>query len=677
MVLQNSYEEGCGSRKEAVPLCETNGTLTAFTSSAPSLMDSLEKPFKVVIVGAGASGLQCCYSLVHQYQMSLEDILILEARSRVGGRIYTTFETAVTKTILNCNGNATEQNGYAKEPTTTFALDHGAAWVHGTGFDSCMSGNDIARVLQQSSVQLLVNDGDVDSLDGATIINPVMHLLQLEADTRRHMKMDRSVENDIVERVDADVYDDLQIKPLVNGNPWMRPRSALHNQGQLGLFVAGQYIDNSSDQHRQIIDESLRRHYSILREVHSIGDEMYDSGQGMETTTTSVADVIRKVLETRPELFQCHPHGESPQDDQLVRQQIAAIAPFYMLLLECWYGCDVSTLQLCEFVEDEQRIQNHEDDQYKPQGDFLGPHCTLQNGMFSVLQPLLRNGVQERILLEQEVTQIGYSHLPDTTLAEDDVPSQNRFVTVETSSGLRLHADACVVTIPAGCLKDAVFTDPPLFSAPLSESKVEAISFLKMGTYKKVFLTFDHIFWPTQPPFLGLIRHLTSSDDAATEAGSNGRSSESYYATRSNHSLGNCLLVDNLWALRGVPSFEVVLFGLAGLWSTDKSEDEICSALLDFISDAMSMDRALLQKFYVSCHITRWEEDKFSRGAYSYMALGALERHTEELRRSEWDGRLVFAGEATISEYEGSVYSALYSGMNAAKSVHEIFQSPS
>jgi monoamine oxidase len=616
------------------------------TASIPN-----EKHFKVVIVGAGASGLQCCYSLVHQYQMSLDDILLLEARPRIGGRIYTTIETAVTVKQVSEEANdsvsSTLSNGH-DATTMSFAMDHGAAWVHGTGFDSRTSSSDIARVLEESSVQLVMPSEE----DG--VINPVMNLLQCEAEARQRNDAEKN-----------NVYDFLQINPLVNGNPWMRPRSVLHNKGRLGLFVAGQYVDNTTDHQRSIIDEALHRHYSILREVQAIGNAMYEAGQGMETTTTSLADVIRKVLDTKPDLFECEetPELRLPIDheDPVTRQHIAAIAPFYMLLLECWYGCDVSALQLCEFVKDKNRVRNQEDEHYTPEGDFVGAHCTLQNGMSSVLQPLLRNGVQERIQLGQEVTQIGFS----------DQTEKNRCITIETSTGLRVHSDTCVLTIPAGCLQDAVATER-LFATPLSSSKLEAISFLKMGTYKKVFLTFDRIFWPVVPPFIGLIRHVAEPGVATAETGWS--ATEEFYRTQVSHPLGNCLLVDNLWALRGVPSLEVVLFGLAGRWSTGKSDDEICTALLDFISDAMSIDRTLIQRYYVSCHVTRWEEDQYSRGAYSFMALGALERHTIELRRPEWDNRLVFAGEATISEYEGSVYSALYSGMNAAKSVHEFFQ---
>jgi Flavin containing amine oxidoreductase/NAD(P)-binding Rossmann-like domain len=664
MVLKCSNEEVCDSQNGKTIDHESIFNTTA---SIP-----LDKRFKVVIVGAGASGLQCCYSLVHQYQISLEDILLLEARPRIGGRIYTTSETVVSvkQPSEESNGVMSTQNGHVNDsPTITFQMDHGAAWVHGTGYDFRTSSDKISRALEQSSVQLVMPSDDVESPENATCttINPVMHLLQLEAAVRRSGMVTDGTMKSRCDPGSKNVYDDLQINPLVDGNPWMRPRSVLHNQGRLGLFVAGQYIDNTTDFQRSIIDEALHRHYTILREVQRIGNGMYKTGRGMETTTTSLADVIRKVLNTMPDLveFQRSPESMPPNDEEdlITSQQIAAIAPFYMLLLECWYGCETSVLQLCEFIEEKNRVRNHEDEHYTPEGDFVGPHCTLQNGMSSALQPLLRNGVKERIQLEQEVTQIGYS----------DETAQN-CITVETSSGLRVHSDTCVVTIPAGCLKDAVVKGQ-LFATPLSSSKLEALSFLKMGTYKKVFLTFDRIFWPVKPPFIGLIRHVSESCDTTTAT--TGASCEDLYRTKVSHPVGNCLLVDNLWALRGVPSFEVVLFGLAGRWSTGKSDEAICTAILDFIADAMSIDRTLIQQYFVSCHVTRWEEDKYSRGAYSYMALGALERHSTEIQRPEWDNRLVFAGEATISEYEGSVYSALYSGMNAAKSVHEFFQPPS
>jgi monoamine oxidase len=52
--------------------------------------------------------------------------------------------------------------------------------------------------------------------------------------------------------------------------------------------------------------------------------------------------------------------------------------------------------------------------------------------------------------------------------------------------------------------------------------------------------------------------------------------------------------------------------------------------------------------------------------------LGATEDTTDALREPEWDGKLIFCGEATNSEHEGSVHSALMSGRRAAKEISDL-----
>ena len=81
-------------------------------------MTTEDERYKVTIIGAGASGLQCAHDLVTEYGIDPQDLLIVEARNRIGGRIHTTAMEARTST----NGES-----------VTFSVDHGAAWVHGTG----------------------------------------------------------------------------------------------------------------------------------------------------------------------------------------------------------------------------------------------------------------------------------------------------------------------------------------------------------------------------------------------------------------------------------------------------------------------------------------------------------------------------------------------------------------
>jgi len=566
---------------------------------------------KVAIVGAGAAGLRCAHTLITDYGLDPTELVILEARNRIGGRIHTT-------TMHHHHDD--------DDDDTAFSYDHGAAWVHGTG--SAEWGMPLSDLQSTSKPQ----------------VNPMMELLEQET-------MDYGTNNE-------NIYERHLNPVAVRGNPWMRPRTVLHHgedlptNAALGLYVAGKRLDDNNETDKTIIRTALDSHVELMKQVHRIGNAMFDNGEGMQTITTSLADALELARATTRRT------KANDNDDESTTQIAQALTPFYLHLLECWYGASASDLQLCEFSGGDDDDAVGDDSRYQEEGDFDGPHCTLKRGMASVLQPLLHDGVRDRIRLQQQVTSIVQQQ------DDDDEETTNNII-LRTASGLKVQAKACVVTLPAGCLKEKIQQQEKAFFEPaLSDEKRRAVALTKMGSYKKVLLTFDRIFWPVDPFFLGMIRKVdTTSNNTDDE---------------DNNPLGNYLLFDNLWAIKGVPMLEAVLYGSSGEWATHQSDEVIRDAVLDFMRDAMgdhlmSEDDNELMDLHSSCqscHVTRWEEDPFSRGAYSSMALGATELHTEELRRPEWDGHLIFAGEATISEFEGSVHAALFSGTSAAEKAH-------
>lgn len=516
---------------------------------------------KCVIVGAGASGLQCANRLIREYGYAPKDVLILEARDRVGGRIQTTREERTT-----VSGDKVE-----------FPLDHGAAWVHGTGVEWGTS-----------------------SITGNSDANPMMELLQA------------------VTPPTENVYEQ-QLNHVFSGNPWMRPKTIGHDAGEMALFVAGQRIASDSP----VVTNALRNYFHILDQVSDVGVEMYGQDRGMETTTQSLQETIQQV--------RAPVNTGTENECELVER----ITDFHLHLIECWEGSSASELQLCQHTKDDSDDDVEFDEVYTEEGDFAGPHCTLQNGMITVLEPLLQQDIVGRIRLNEEVRKIA-------------VQDEGTSIRVETSSGLTVISDCCVLTLTVGCLQDAI-GHKDVFHPKLSDVKLEAIGAMKMGSYKKVFLTFDRIFWPANEAILGLVRKIDVTGDVSP--------------------LGNTLLFDNLWARDGIPCIEAVLVGNVGLAFSHKGNDEIQASVLHFMQEALGVDGDL-KEYCQSCHVTRWEEDLYSKGAYSHMSLGALSRHVDELRHPEWDGRLVLAGEATVLEYEGSVHAALFSGRNAASSIH-------
>lgn len=515
---------------------------------------------QVVIVGAGASGLQCASIL----KRNGFDCVIIEARDRIGGRIHSQVLERTTTDGTNVE----------------FTMDYGAAWVHGLGYEWPTG----ARI-RVPKVQP----------------NPMMELL--------------------IQNVGKQAAFEEHLQPVFPGNPWTRPKFALFDTNQIIFYQGGKQIETDNP----IIRRALKRNNAILDRVEAIGFER--ENQDKENFSTSVQEIIDKV--------------KTERDFVTNDKDLELVTGFYQLLYECWSASRAGDLQLSEFMGDEEPSSDEEEDDdedfiwdgYEQNGDYSGPHCTVVSGMKTLLDPLLTNGVKECILLGQEVISIG---------------QRDGRIVVVTGTGLTIEAEGCVVTIPLACLKKAISPENirPLFQNPLSKEKLKAIQTLRVGPYKKVFLTFSKIFWSQTTGFLGLLNESGSGP------------------------LGKYILVDNLWANRGIPCLEVILLNEQANWATHKSTEAILQELLTIMESVMGVQN--LNELLIDSHVTRWEEDPFSLGAYSSHTLGATEDTTDALREPEWDGKLIFCGEATNSEHEGSVHSALMSGRRAAKEISDL-----
>ena len=93
-------------------------------------VDQALQRVQVAIAGAGAWGLSCAAKLLRSSSSPQPSVLILEARDRVGGRIFTTKEKGRT----------------AKGQDVTFHVDHGARWAH-IDLDSSFYSRRLVRTL--------------------------------------------------------------------------------------------------------------------------------------------------------------------------------------------------------------------------------------------------------------------------------------------------------------------------------------------------------------------------------------------------------------------------------------------------------------------------------------------------------------------------------------------------
>ncbi len=203
-------------------------------------------------------------------------------------------------------------------------------------------------------------------------------------------------------------------------------------------------------------------------------------------------------------------------------------------------------------------------------------------------------------------------------------------VAVTTAGGTVLRADHVVLTVPLGVLKAGDIA----FGAALAADRVAAIETLGIGLLNKCWLRFDRVAWPDDVDWIEWIGPE-----------------------------------DGVWSqwlsLTQATGAPVLLAFHAG----DQAR------ALENLSDSQMVAQATaaLQAMFgpdfpapVDAQITRWSQDPFSYGSYSFNAVGCTPDTRKALAGVDWEGRLVFAGEAAEPDFWGTAHGAVLSGRAAA-----------
>ena len=204
-------------------------------------------------------------------------------------------------------------------------------------------------------------------------------------------------------------------------------------------------------------------------------------------------------------------------------------------------------------------------------------------------------------------------------------------VIVTTNQG-SFTADKAIITLPLGVLKQGNLE----FVPSLPDRKIKAIQSLGMGTLNKVYLQFPNVFWDQEAHLLGSI---------SNNKGEWAEWLNIYFYTQQPILLG----------------FNAGSYGKAIESLSDQG----------IVAGAMQT----LQQMYGSkipnptgYLVTRWQQDPFSYGSYSYMATGSTPNDRQALAESV-NSRLFFAGEATSQNYPSTVHGAFLSGVEVAQMV--------
>jgi monoamine oxidase len=209
-------------------------------------------------------------------------------------------------------------------------------------------------------------------------------------------------------------------------------------------------------------------------------------------------------------------------------------------------------------------------------------------------------------------------------------------VSVETTSpqgDLQFHSKRAVITVPLGVLQAQTIEFVPRPAEVLFHADR-----LKMGAVLRLTFVFKQKFWDPRLSFL-----FAPAESPRT------------WWTPMPHE------VPVLTAWAGGPKAESLL----KLITADGDASALRDLSLSTLAKIFELPLSEIRQMLSSWHMHDWQSDEYTRGAYSYVQVGALDAPAK--MRIPVEDTLYFAGEHTdVSGHWGTVHAALTTGLDAA-----------
>ncbi|XP_023318975.1 lysine-specific histone demethylase 1A isoform X3 [Trichogramma pretiosum] len=422
---------------------------------------------KVIVIGAGIAGLAAAQQM---QQFGLE-VVVVEARNRVGGRIAT-----FRKNKYVADLGAMVVTGLGGNPVTVLSKQINME-LHKIK-QKCplyeMDGNvpkdkdemverEFNRLLEATSYlshQLDFNYVGVPEKEGTSSDNnrPVSLGQALEWVIRLQ---EQGVKQRQVNHFNTIIK--YQNKLLANQNK-------LYEIQEIIKQLSEEYNDKAdSKQPLDVTKEFVRR--SKLRDLQAMFKE-FDS---LLEEQAQIEVKLKELESSPPSDVYLSSKDRQILDWHFANLEFANATPLYNLSLKHW----------------------DQDDDF----EFTGNHLTVRNG-YSCVPVALSEGLDIR--LETAVRSVRYS--------TDGVEVYTSPANAVPSSETTCHkCDAVLVTLPLGVLKAEHPQSKVTFTPPLPDWKAQAIQRLGFGNLNKVVLCFDKIFWDPTSNLFGHVGSTTAS----------------------------------------------------------------------------------------------------------------------------------------------------------------------
>ena len=575
----------------------------------------------IVVIGAGMAGLGCARQLEgllshyrEKWTMMGEEpprVVVLEGRSRIGGRIY------------SHPLQSGKSSGLPQKSRCTAEM--GAHII--TGFDH---GNPLSMIIRgQLALHYypLKDNSTLYDVDGQVV-------------DRKRDKLVEKLFNDILDR--ASVYRHRTMTPLtVEGD------RALIEIGRDPTDDTGKVISAIEDEQQKVVQEPVRDHDASLRQVPTGVDKLTGKTHMTPGSRTKARPALAakamgwnlasNVLATRD--FSLEHVTKSSQYptlgaamDEAVQQyqQLLNLSPQDMRLLN-WHfanleyanAVNVGKLSLGGWDQD---IGN----------EFEGEHAQVIGGYQQVPRGILQYPSKLDLQTNKAVNRILYN--------EGGSPGSTAKVICD--DGDVFEASHIVLTTPLGVLKSKSIT----FEPDLPVWKRKAIERLGFGTLNKVILVFEKPFWNVNQDMIGLLRDATTT---------NSLNQGDYVQNRGRYYLfWNCIKTS------GRPMLIALMAGDAAHQAELLSDAQI---VVEVTQQLALMFKQNPVPYPVETIVTRWGKDRFACGSYSYVGATSQPDDYEAMARPT--GNLYFAGEATCGTHPATVHGAYISGLRAASEV--------